>query len=328
MSPTASAQRTHSMFEKRSDLLKFLAVIETGKIQLAAEKMNTTQPALSRIIAKLEEQFSGQLFERIPSGVRLTPFGSTIADQVRHIVREIELAEGEIASSASGRTGALRISAGPMWMRAYFPIVIRKFHDIYPGIQLQLRTRSYSDAMEDLINGVSDLHCGGFDNDLPLPQFLKRECMMSMKLGVVANAAHPIFYKNKPTYDDLAEYPWLAYMGENALVGKNALFTTDDNDIPLVNTVLEELYEKCGKRVSSIVRCDISGLFLMGTAPYLSYLAVLNASNFAGQQLREVPLDFTPRHIEAGIVARRSIESTSAFLEFKSILEAEVELHT
>ena len=305
------------MFDKRSDLRKFLAVIETGKIQFAAEKLHTTQPALSRTIAKLEEQFGGQLFERIPAGVRLTAFGSTIAQQVRHIVREIELAEGEIAALVSGQTGELRITAGPMWMRGYLPNVIRKFHAIYPGIQLQLNVKNYRDAVEGLINGSIDLHCGGFDNDLPLPQFLKRERMMSMEVGVMANASHPIFNKKKPTYNDLVAYPWLAYMGENALLTVRYK--------PMLTRVLDEIYKKCGKRVNSIVQCDASGLFLMGTAPYLALLAVNCTSKFAGHQLRQVPLDFAQKQFQAGVVARRSIESTSAFRDFKELLVAEIE---
>ena len=57
------------MFVKRKDLLKFLVVAETGTILTAADKLSMTQPALSRTISKLEEQFQGQLFERVPTGV-------------------------------------------------------------------------------------------------------------------------------------------------------------------------------------------------------------------------------------------------------------------
>lgn len=75
------------MFEKRKDLLKFLVVAETGTILTAADKLSMTQPALSRTITRLEEQFKGQLFERIPTGVRLTEFGSQVAEQSRRILR-------------------------------------------------------------------------------------------------------------------------------------------------------------------------------------------------------------------------------------------------
>ena len=71
------------MFEKRSDLIKFLTVVEAGKILAAADRLAITQPALSRVIAKLEDRFGGRLFERIPTGVRLTVLGTMVAGFAR-----------------------------------------------------------------------------------------------------------------------------------------------------------------------------------------------------------------------------------------------------
>ena len=41
------------MFERRTDLLRLLAVAETGRIGAAAERSNVTQPTLTRDIARL-----------------------------------------------------------------------------------------------------------------------------------------------------------------------------------------------------------------------------------------------------------------------------------
>ena len=90
------------MFDRRVDLIKFLAVAETGKIVVAADKLAITQPALSRVIARLEEELDGPLFERIPSGVRLTSLGVVAADLARHILREMEAAKETIDSAVSG----------------------------------------------------------------------------------------------------------------------------------------------------------------------------------------------------------------------------------
>ncbi len=117
------------MFEKRNDLIKFLAVAETGAILSAADKLGITQPALSRVVARLERQFGGRLFDRMSTGVRLTPLGAVVADLARHILYEIEAAEEKITATLAGRTGSLRVTAGPMWMRAVLPDAIAKFHE-------------------------------------------------------------------------------------------------------------------------------------------------------------------------------------------------------
>ena len=41
-----------AMFEKRNDLVRFLAVAEAGRIGLAAERLTMTQPALTRVVAR------------------------------------------------------------------------------------------------------------------------------------------------------------------------------------------------------------------------------------------------------------------------------------
>lgn len=304
------------MFEKRSDLIKFLGVVETGKIQTAAAKLNTTQPALSRVVAKLEGQFGGQLFERTPTGVRLTPLGAKIAEQARHILREIELAESEVNSTLSGRTGNLRISAGPMWMQTVVPAAVREFHKTYPGIEIFLRTTNYREGAALLTNGQTDLHCGGFDSEEPLPQFLKRDHMLNMNLGVVAHRTHPIFARKNISYDDLVDYPWLGYGPDTQKFA--------DNDWPSLISILDELYERTGRRVKTIVRCDAVGLFMMGTGPYLAHLATNFAEDLADLPLRQVPLNFNAQQFRSGIVSRRSIEGTSAFKHFKEVIRQAV----
>ena len=53
------------MFDRRDDLVKFLAVAETGKILAAGERLAITQSALSRTIARLEARCGGKLLDRL-----------------------------------------------------------------------------------------------------------------------------------------------------------------------------------------------------------------------------------------------------------------------
>ena len=70
------------MFEKRTDLIRFLAVNEAGRIAATAERLAITQPTLTRDIARLERCVGGRLFERLPGSVRLTARGVTVAATV------------------------------------------------------------------------------------------------------------------------------------------------------------------------------------------------------------------------------------------------------
>ena len=98
------------MFDKRSHLVKFLAVADSEKIFVAADKLAITQSVLTRVIAKIEKQFGVGLFERLPTGIRLTPLGVKAADLARRILREIDVAEEKIDATLSGRTGSFQVA--------------------------------------------------------------------------------------------------------------------------------------------------------------------------------------------------------------------------
>ena len=130
-----------------------------GKDVAAADRLTISQPALTRSIARLENRFGGQLFERLPTGVRLTPLGSVAADLVRHVLREIVAAEEKIVEARSGRAGSFRVTNGPVWMEAVLPAAIARFQDRCPGIALRLRTATRPEGLRSLMDGESDLHC-------------------------------------------------------------------------------------------------------------------------------------------------------------------------
>ena len=91
------------MFERRSDLVRFLAVVETGGLGRAAEHLDMTQPALSRVLARL--------FERTTTGMRPTVVGVALAEPARCILREFGTAE-ETAEAAPGRCASRQAPCG------------------------------------------------------------------------------------------------------------------------------------------------------------------------------------------------------------------------
>ena len=179
--------------------MKFLAVAEAGKIGAAAERLAIAQPALTRTIARLEARFGARLFERLPTGVRLTALGETAVELARGLLREIDAAAEKFDAVIRGRTGSYRITASSMWMEAVLAPAVDAFSARLPGIELTLRTAPFGDGLQLLANGDSDLHCGGMDTDEPLPAFLRREYFLDITVGVVACEDHPLLAGTPPT---------------------------------------------------------------------------------------------------------------------------------
>ena len=302
------------MFEKRSDLIKFLAVAETSKILAAADRLGITQPALSRVIAKLEDQFGGRLFERIPTGVRLTGLGTVVAALARDILREIEIAEGKIQDTVSGRTGCLRVTAGPTWMYAVLPDAVARFHDVYPGVELKLRTANASEGIRRLTEGESDLHCGGVDVHDPFPPFLACRGFLTVASGIVAHRDHPL-QDGSVALPDLANYPWIDYDGP--VPG----FSDRLTDRPSIARVMEELYRRTSKRVRTVVRARAVGLFMLGRGPYLSWLPLQFLASIREPELKPLPVELGRYSYRTGIVWRRSAEGLAPFQRLREIVK-------
>lgn len=163
------------MFERRSDLVRLLAVADAERIVTAADRLAMTQPALSRIVARLEREFGGRLFERVPSGVRPTRLGAIAIDHARRILREIEDGEEMVMAALAGRTGRFRITAAPLWMQSVVAPAVHAFHAAFPEVELRLRTAAWREGVLQLADGRSDLHCGGVDTGEALPAHLRRE---------------------------------------------------------------------------------------------------------------------------------------------------------
>ena len=301
------------MFERRSDLIKFLAVADTGKILAAADRLAITQPALSRVIARLESQFGGQLFERVPTGMRLTELGNVAVDLARRILQEIEIAESKINDAVSGRSGRLRISASPVWMQAVLPAAIARFHETFPGVELKLRMANVNEGLSRLEEGESELHCGGMATSELLPPFLKRETLKRDTWGIVAHANHPLLAR-PVALPDLAECPWIDYDGlPPAGLGNG-------NGRPSLAVVLDELYERTSKRVRTVISAGAIGLSLLASGPYLSWLPLSLLESIREPVIKPLPVELGRHRYRTAMVWRRSAESMTSFRTMRQIV--------
>jgi DNA-binding transcriptional LysR family regulator len=102
-------------------LRTFVAVAEEGSLARAAERLSASQPAVSAQIRALEEEFGLKLFDRLPSGMTITPAGEALwesAEQVLKAASDLTALAAGMHRSLSGRLrlgfnrdgGALRAS--------------------------------------------------------------------------------------------------------------------------------------------------------------------------------------------------------------------------
>ena len=109
----------------------------------AAAQLGVTQPAVSEIVAGLEDTFGARLFDRSPQGIEVTLYGRALLNRAVAALDELEQGAKDIAFLADPTVGELRIGSPESIASAFLPAAIEKFARDYPGISLhvgQVRT--------------------------------------------------------------------------------------------------------------------------------------------------------------------------------------------
>ena len=74
------------MFDRKSDIIRFLTVVEIGNALVAARELGLTRQAMSYTLGVLKRRAGGALFERRPEGLRLTALGAEAATLAQRLL--------------------------------------------------------------------------------------------------------------------------------------------------------------------------------------------------------------------------------------------------
>lgn len=116
----------------------FLTVADCGSFTAAAAQWNYTPSGVVHMVNALEQEFGFPLFIRTRRGVRLTADGEQLVAPLRDLVQCDDRLR-QVCSKVRGvLTGTVRIGAYYSISVHWLPPVIGKFHQDFPGVQIEL----------------------------------------------------------------------------------------------------------------------------------------------------------------------------------------------
>jgi LysR family transcriptional regulator, hydrogen peroxide-inducible genes activator len=139
------------------DLLRsFLAVAEARSFSRAALAMHSTQPTLSRQIARLEGELNTRLFERYGRHVECTVNGQLLLPLAQAIVTRTDEAVGLLREQASAGSSTVRFGAvGNVFALLLTPILV-SFLAAYPQVNVDLIEKDDAQLEDGVISGEMD----------------------------------------------------------------------------------------------------------------------------------------------------------------------------
>lgn len=179
----------------------FRAVMVTGSVTGAAERLHLSQPAVSRLIGDLERSIGFRLFERVKgSPLRATPEAESFHLEVERSFAGLQVLSRVANDIRNARGGNLRIACLPALATGFIPGVIRDFLTAYPEVRVNLQSRSSTTVRQWVAAQQFDL---GLATPSEHTTGLRTEPFLSLIGVCVVPPGHRLRRKNVITPDDL-----------------------------------------------------------------------------------------------------------------------------
>src|SRR5690606_9304598 len=118
-----------------------------GTFSAAAERLNTTQPAVSARMRELEQRLGSALFRRDGRAMSLTPAGRKLVRDCAPLLRDMEralLGSGGFAEAS----GVVRIGAGEIAAASCLPPFVAALKEEMPGVGLEIEIEDRKSVVE------------------------------------------------------------------------------------------------------------------------------------------------------------------------------------
>lgn len=186
------------------DLL--VAIGRTGSLSRAGAERGISQAAVSMRVKTVEAQVGVTLVERGPSGSRLTPAGSLLADWAGEVLAAAERLETGIEALRARRGERLRVAASLTVAEHLLPAWLTRFRSSHPGTAVSLTVVNSATVLDLVLNRQAGL---GFIESPHLPAGVNARPVGSDTLVLIcAPTAGLARRRRRPvTADELAALP-------------------------------------------------------------------------------------------------------------------------
>jgi len=288
-------------------LATFMWVANLRSFRAAAEKLNTTQPAVSLRIAQLEKQLGVRLLERNRRMVVATEKGQQLLGFAERLLR-LRADMIEAVGDRSSMRGIVRLGVAETIVHTWLPALIERVNDVYPNLELEIEV-DISPNLHDRLVG-RDLDLALLLGPISSPNVHNRP-LCSYPLAFVACKTIK-FDRKIVALEDIARWPIITfsrntqpYVAVRELFTRSRLQTTIHASASLA-TVVRMALDGIGVAVippailaNVVPRGQLRLLKTRTTLPWLNFAVSWPSSpdSFAAQKVAEIARDVAKRRV-------------------------------
>ena len=188
----------------------FLVVVRTHGFSSAASVLGLTQPALSRQIARLEDDLGVRLLVRNGRGVEITEAGQSLVDHAQAILDRVDLARADMSQRQESPRGKITVGLPPRVALTITTELVMSFRERFPDAAISIAEALSVPLREWLTNGRVDI---AVLFDPPPSPTLNFEVLAEEPLVMVSLLALP----DPIRFAEVVEYPLVLPSGPHAL---------------------------------------------------------------------------------------------------------------
>ncbi|TCT11079.1 LysR substrate-binding domain-containing protein [Paralcaligenes ureilyticus] len=211
----------------------FKAVIEQGTVNRAADALFVSQPAVSKLLMKLEEDTGLALFERVKGKLAPTPHGMRLYEEIDRIFVGLHQLEDAVDSIRRDEQRQLCIGVMPALSGSFVRRVTMDFIKAHPGVHVSIHTRSSQFLADWLVARQIDVAL--VSNAVENP-YIDREPMLSSPLFCALPLNHSLTQKRVIRAKDLDNVPFITF-----------------ESVSLTDKLVKEAFSAAGARLNPVL---------------------------------------------------------------------------
>jgi DNA-binding transcriptional LysR family regulator len=193
---------------KLRHLALVVALEETLSLHRAAESLNLSQPAATKLLHEIEEALGAPLFERHARGVIPTPYGIVTGRHARLLLLDLTKLHENIEGLRLGIQGTVRLGSVVAAITELVPEAIAVISREQPTLSISLVTDNSDALLAMLENGRLDVMIGRLTG-LQHSDNLRIEPLAGEDLRLIVRTGHPLAARPDVTLPELANERWV-----------------------------------------------------------------------------------------------------------------------
>ncbi|MEJ8853177.1 LysR family transcriptional regulator [Variovorax robiniae] len=189
-----------------SVLKYFIEVASCGSVRKASERLFVAASAVNRQIHKLEDELGVELFDRLPTGLRLNPAGERLLKHAQETLHQFQVMRTELDALKGERTGHVKVAAMDSFFEELLPSAVEEFLQIFPAVTYTITSIQPMEVAQLVMTGQADVGLAFVGR---VPGGVKVMSRAKLPIGIVLPPGHPLANRASLSLKDCAPYPFL-----------------------------------------------------------------------------------------------------------------------